>query len=249
MGSDRDPGGKTVLDPSKLHSVFVSGGDQYTRSRLTQTVGKYEEFAVIGEAASGLESVEACVRYHPRVALMDIDDETLPLTGIATVRKVAALAPSTHVVALSARATASSVLSAIEAGAHGYVVKGSSPSEIHEAMVTVLGEAAQFAISCELMRRLAVDTTGRRCQVAAPRKMVEFTAREQEVVNWLCHGLSNRAIAERMFLSEGSVKAHLTSIMVKLGVSDRVQAVIRCHELSVVDLSLFQVGSTDPTSE
>ncbi|MGC4154645.1 MAG: response regulator transcription factor [Propionicimonas sp.] len=222
------------------HSVLLAEDDPRMRRALLRIVDQYEEFVVVGEVADGKQAIESCTELRPDVVLMDI--EMPRMTGIEATRQIVRLVPETKVVALTAHPTASHVLPMIRAGASGYILKDFSRTELREAMLAVLGEDGRFAISPALVRLLAEcatdDLRDGSIKVVLPAGSVDLTGRERELVGWLARGLSNRAIAQRMFLSEGSVKTYLSHITTKLGVNDRVQALIRCYELGLVNPSL-----------
>lgn len=210
------------------------------RRALARIVDRHEDFSVVGEAANGLEAVHKCVELDPDVVLMDI--EMPKMTGIEATRQIVRICPRTKVIALTAHPTASHVLPMIRAGASGYILKDFPRAELYEALHSVLGATERFAISPALVRMLAEYASGdlaRPTPVVLPSgAVIELTAREREVVAWLARGLSNRAIAQQMYLSEASIKTYLNRIIHKLGVSDRVQVLIRCYELGLVNPSL-----------
>lgn len=227
--------------PSGPHSVLLAEDDPWMRRALARIIDQHDDFVVVGEAADGQAAVQACVALLPDVVLMDI--EMPRMTGIEATRHIVRLTPTPKVIALTAHPTASHVLPMIRAGASGYILKDFSRPELYEAIHSVLGESDRFAISPALVRLLAEyatdDLRERPAQLVVPAgPVIELTPREREVVVWLSRGLSNRAIAQRMHLSEASVKTYLNHITTKLGVSDRVQVLIRCFELGLVNPSL-----------
>lgn len=226
---------------SGQHTILLVEDDPRMRRALSRIIEQHDRFAVAGEAADGRAAVQVCVDLRPDVVLMDI--EMPRMTGIEATRHIVRLNPATKVIALTAHPTASHVLPMIRAGASGYLLKDFSRAELYEAILTVLDDSNRFAISPALVRLLAEcatdDLRDRQAHLVQPgAPITELTAREREVVAWLARGLGNRAIAERMRLSEASVKTYLNHVTTKLGVSDRVQALIRCYELGLVNPSL-----------
>lgn len=224
-----------------VSSVLIAEDDPRMRRALLRILAQNDSFVVAGEAADGRAAVQACVDLRPDVVLMDI--EMPRMTGIEATRHIVRLSPTTKVIALTAHPTASHVLPMIRAGASGYLLKDFTRTELYEAIHTVLGETDRFAISPALIRLLAeyatADLRERPAQVVLPDgPILELTTREREVVTWLARGLGNRAIARQMHLSEASVKTYLNHITTKLGVGDRVQVLIRCYELGLVNPSL-----------
>lgn len=223
-------------------SVVVAEDDSRMRSALGRILTEETGFDLVGEAADGRQAIELCLRRHPDIVLMDIK---MPrMTGIEATRQLSRLLPTTKVIALTAHPSVDYVLPMIRSGASGYLLKDFSKKELLDAMRGVLDDDERFAVAPSLVGLLAEyavkDRSGLAAEVLLPAGVVELTAREIEVVTWLAQGLSNRAIAQRMYLSEASVKTYLNHVTTKLGVSDRVQVLIRCYELGLVNPSLAE---------
>jgi DNA-binding NarL/FixJ family response regulator len=193
---------------------------------LTRTalVGLLEQhsFPVVGEAADGPEAVESARRLQPDLVLMDL---TMPGGGgLEALPQVRAAAPDCEVVVLTASGTEADLLVAIRAGAAGYLLKTEPPERIAEFLEGVVhGEAA---LSGEVARRL-VDRVreGGRLDSGVPDKIAErLSAREVEVLLLLDEHLGTDQIARRLFISEHTVRSHVKSLLRKLGVSSRRDA-------------------------
>jgi len=193
---------------------------------LTRTalVGLLEQhsFPVVGEAADGSEAVESARRLQPDLVLMDL---TMPGGGgLEALPKVRAAAPDCEIVVLTASGTEDDLLTAIRAGAAGYLLKTEPPERIAEFLEGVVhGEAA---LSGEVARRL-VDRVrdGGRLDSGVPDAIAEhLSAREVEVLLLLDEHLGTDQIARRLFISEHTVRSHVKSLLRKLGVSSRRQA-------------------------
>ena len=171
---------------------------------------------------------------EPDLVLMDIK---MPrLNGIEATRKIVSEIPGTRVLALTTFSTLDYVVPALRAGAAGYLVKDARPDEILAAIRNAMDDSLPLSPSVvRLMARQviggALDT-----QVVAGASATEvgLAPREISVLQFLGNGLSNREIAKKMYISEGSVKAYLANACTKLGVRDRLQAVIRGFELGIV---------------
>ena len=190
--------------------------------------------SVAGTAEDGEAAVEAAKALEPDLVLMDIK---MPrLNGIEATRKIVSEIPGTRVLALTTFSTLDYVVPALRAGAAGYLVKDARPDEILAAIRNAMDDSLPLSPSVvRLMARQviggALDT---QAVAGASATEVGLAPREISVLQFLGNGLSNREIAKKMYISEGSVKAYLANACAKLGVRDRLQAVIRGFELGIV---------------
>ena len=190
--------------------------------------------SVVGTAEDGEAAVEAAKALEPDLVLMDIK---MPrLNGIEATRKIVSEIPGTRVLALTTFSTLDYVVPALRAGAAGYLVKDARPDEILAAIRNAMDDSLPLSPSVvRLMARQviggALDT---QAVAGASATEVGLAPREISVLQFLGNGLSNREIAKKMYISEGSVKAYLANACTKLGVRDRLQAVIRGFELGIV---------------
>ena len=190
--------------------------------------------SVVGTAEDGEAAAEAAKALEPDLVLMDIK---MPrLNGIEATRKIVSEIPGTRVLALTTFSTLDYVVPALRAGAAGYLVKDARPDEILAAIRNAMDDSLPLSPSVvRLMARQviggALDT---QAVAGASATEVGLAPREISVLQFLGNGLSNREIAKKMYISEGSVKAYLANACTKLGVRDRLQAVIRGFELGIV---------------
>ena len=186
------------------------------------------------DGVSGEAAAEAAKALEPDLVLMDIK---MPrLNGIEATRKIVSEIPGTRVLALTTFSTLDYVVPALRAGAAGYLVKDARPDEILAAIRNAMDDSLPLSPSVvRLMARQviggALDT---QAVAGATATEVGLAPREISVLQFLGNGLSNREIAKKMYISEGSVKAYLANACTKLGVRDRLQAVIRGFELGIV---------------
>ena len=209
--------------------------DQPLMLHALQTFIENEDgVSVAGTAEDGEAAVEAAKSLQPDLVLMDIK---MPrLNGIEATRKIVSEIPGTRVLALTTFSTLDYVVPALRAGAAGYLVKDARPDEILAAIRNAMDDSLPLSPSVvRLMERQviggALDT---QAVAGATATEVGLAPREISVLQFLGNGLSNREIAKKMYISEGSVKAYLANACTKLGVRDRLQAVIRGFELGIV---------------
>jgi DNA-binding NarL/FixJ family response regulator len=212
--------------------VLLADDQELVRTGLEMIVDSADDLEVVGQASHGEEAVELAVRLEPDVVLMDI---RMPgVDGIeATRRIVKAASGGPRMLMLTTFDLDDYVFGAFAAGASGFLVKDAPRDQILEGIRAVAaGEAlASPSVTRRLIERLA-DAPG-----PAPRppaELAELTPREREVFEHMAHGLSNAELAERLYLSEKTVKTHVGRILMKLGLRDRVHAVILAYESGVV---------------
>jgi DNA-binding NarL/FixJ family response regulator len=192
------------------------------------------DFAVVGEAAEGASAVEAARRLNPDVVLMDI---RMPgMDGIAATRALAGpgVEDPMKVLILTTFGLDEYVVEALRAGASGFLLKDSPPEELIEAIKIVAAGDALLAPS--ITRRL-LDRVASRLPPAnenAIPALEELTDREMEVLKLVARGLSNAEIAEKLVVGETTVKTHVSRVLAKLDLRDRVQAVILAYETGLV---------------
>jgi DNA-binding NarL/FixJ family response regulator len=183
---------------------------------------------VVAEAGTGEEAVLAARRHDPDVVLMDI---RMPgLDGIEATRRL----PGQRVLILTTFGLDEYIIEALRAGASGFLLKDAPTQEVVDAVRAV---AAGDAVLAPAVTRQLLDQVGRRLPAAmsrAPEGLQELTDREQQVLRMLAVGLSNAEIAEALVLSEATVKTHVSNLLGKLGLRDRVQAVIYAYESGLI---------------
>ena len=184
---------------------------------------------VVAEAGTGEEAVLAARRHDPDVVLMDI---RMPgLDGIEATRRL----PGHRVLILTTFGLDEYIIEALRAGASGFLLKDAPTQEVVDAVRAV---AAGDAVLAPAVTRQLLDQVGRRLPAAmsrAPEGLAELTDREQQVLRMLAVGLSNAEIAEALVLSEATVKTHVSNLLGKLGLRDRVQAVIYAYENGLIE--------------
>jgi len=211
--------------------VLLVDDDALVRAGLTMMLDGANGIEVVGEAADG-DQVPAAVDAHaPDVVLMDL---RMPRTdGITATRRLRARPRAPEVIVLTTFDADENVLAGLRAGASGYLLKDSPPDQIVAAIHRVA--AGDPILSPAITRRLmdrAVATSGTREQARAA--LADLTPREHEVVVGIARGETNAEISARLFMSVATVKAHITHILTKLGLTNRTQIALLAHDAHLV---------------
>jgi NarL family two-component system response regulator LiaR len=207
-------------------SVLIADDHPVVRRGLRTFLELQDDMRVAGEAADGREAVAEVERLLPDVVLMDL---VMPgVDGIEAIRRIRALSPSTKVIVLTSFSEDDKVFPSIKAGAAGYLLKDVEPQELGRAIRSVhAGEGLLHpTVAARLMRELAGDRD----------EADTLTDREQEVLRLIARGLSNKAIAAELVVSEKTVKTHVSNILAKLHLADRTQAALYAVKRRLVEL-------------
>jgi DNA-binding NarL/FixJ family response regulator len=205
--------------------VVVADDQELVRTGL-RTILDGQGFDVVGEAADGREAVEAARRLRPDVVVMDV---RMPnMDGLEATRRIVAEPSPPRVLVLTTFDLDEYVYEALRAGASGFLLKGSPTAQVVEAVRVVAAGDALIAPS--VTRRLIDEFARSRPEAVSAPELEELTEREREVLDLLAQGRSNPEIAEALVVTAATVKTHVAHILSKLGVRDRVQAVILLYE-------------------
>ncbi len=212
--------------------ILIVDDQALIRSGIRLILEAETGLSVIGEASDGREALEMATRTRPDVVLMDV---RMPvMDGIEATKRLinSNLDPGPGVLILTTFDLDEYVYAAIRAGASGFLLKDAPPDDlIHAIRVVARGEAL---LAPTVTRRLIEEFAARPEPDAAPEGMDELTEREIEVLRSLAAGLSNAEIADALFVSEATVKTHISHILTKLDLRDRVQAVVVAYESGLV---------------
>jgi DNA-binding NarL/FixJ family response regulator len=216
--------GMSPEGPGEPVSVIVADDQTAVREGLVLLLGTLPGIVVAGQAADGGAAVDLVAAVHPQVVLMDLN---MPgCDGVSATRRITADHPGTRVVVLTTYADDESIISALQAGALGYLTKDATRAEIGRAVLTAA--AGQAVLDPGVQQRLlsaaarAQDTSG---PPGMPSDNGELTPREAEVLRLIADGRSNREIARALFVSEATVKTHVNRIFAKTCSRDRAQAI------------------------
>jgi DNA-binding NarL/FixJ family response regulator len=212
-------------------SVLLVDDQELVRSGFRLIVDAQDDMEVVGEAADGRAAVEEAARLHPDVVLMDV---RMPeVDGIAATRSIVVDRPAARVLVLTTFDEDRVVYDAMKAGASGFLLKSAPPAQFVEAVRTVAAGEALLAPS--VTRRLVEDFVRRPPPGEASTGQLDgLTEREREVLTLIGRGRSNAEIAGELFVSGATVKTHVNRILSKLGLRDRVQAVVLAYETGLV---------------
>jgi DNA-binding NarL/FixJ family response regulator len=212
--------------------ILLADDEALVRAGLRMILEAEPDLEVVGKAADGVDALTMCRELRPDVALVDI---RMPrLDGIQAARRISADPElRTAVVMLTTFDADEHVVSALRAGATGFLLKSMPREQLVAAVRTAV--TGDSLLAPALLRRLLDDFVVRAgtTPVAAPG-IDQLTPREDEVLRLVARGLSNAEIAARLFLGEGTVKPHVARVLAKLGVRDRVQAVVVAYESGLV---------------
>ena len=211
--------------------VLIADDQALVRGGFRMILEAKEDMEVVGEAGDGAEAVELVERLQPDVVLMDV---RMPdMDGIEATRRIAASGSSARIVILTTYDVDEYVFAALRAGASGFLLKDVRPPELTEAIRVVARGDALLApgVTRRLLDRFAGVLPD---DSARPADLDELTEREVEVLRFVALALSNAEIAARLVLTEATVKTHVSSVLRKLGLRDRVQAVVFAYDVGLV---------------
>ena len=203
---------------SNTIDILVVDDHPLFRQGVVGSLQTVPDFRVVGETSSGEEALKLALALMPDVVLLDV---SMPgWNGIITAEKIALACPATAIVMLTAADDKDKLLSALKAGARGYVLKGVSAKELADVVRSAC--AGDVYVSPSIAAEMLVSLT----KGKAPDPLQELTEREREILELIGNALTNREIGEKIFLSEKTVKHYVTNILQKLQVRSRVEAAL-----------------------
>jgi len=223
---------------SQTIKVMVVDDHTLVRRGIRAFLDEYEDICVIGEATDGVKAVELVEEIKPDVVLMDL---LMPgMDGIETTNRILAIQPNLHILVLTGSAQDENLLLAIQAGALGYLKKDAKPEELVESIQKVY--AGEPAIDPAIAWRVLQGRSG--VETAHPLEK-KLTDRETEILYLLTEGHTDHEIAELLFLTDVTVRTHISHILMKLGLRNRVQAAL--YGLRTGMISLDEISDLDDT--
>jgi DNA-binding NarL/FixJ family response regulator len=210
--------------------VLVADDQAMVRAGFRMLLGGEDDITVVAEAANGVEAIEKAARFQPAVVLMDI---RMPeLDGLEATRRILAADPGARVLILTTFDLDEYVYEALSAGASGFVLKDDPPEQLLAAIRTV---AAGDALLSPAVTKRVIRQFTRLPRPTPPPGLEELTSREAEVFRLIVDGCSNAEIGEQLFISDTTVKTHVTHVLQKLGLRDRVQAVVLAYRTGLFE--------------
>jgi DNA-binding NarL/FixJ family response regulator len=218
--------------------VLVADDQSMVRAGFRMLLSGEQDIEVVAEASNGLEAVDKAARFQPTVVLMDI---RMPeLDGLEATRRILAADDAARILILTTFDLDEYVYEALRAGASGFVLKDEPPEQMIAAIHTV---AAGDALLSPSITKRVIKQFARIPRPSPPKEFDELTTREQEVFRLIAAGYSNAEIGQELYISDTTVKTHVTHILQKLNLRDRVQAVVLAYQTG-----LFEVDARRPSN-
>ena len=211
-------------------SVLVADDQSMVRAGFRMLLSGETDIEVVAEAQNGLEAVAKAERFEPTIVLMDI---RMPeLDGLEATRRILAADRAARVLILTTFDLDEYIYEALRAGASGFVLKDDPPEQLLAAIRTVAAGDALLspAVTTKVIRQFT-----RVPRPSPPKEFEELSARELDVLRLIARGLSNAEIGKELYISETTVKTHVTHILQKLNLRDRVQAVVLAHQTGLFE--------------
>jgi DNA-binding NarL/FixJ family response regulator len=210
--------------------VLVADDQSMVRAGFRMLLGGEDDIDVVAEAGDGREAVEKAARFEPNVVLMDI---RMPdVDGLQATREILAANPGARILILTTFDLDEYIYEALSAGASGFVLKDDPPEQLIAAIRTV---AAGDALLSPSVTNRVISRFARLQRPDPPKELDELTSREMDVLRLIAKGLSNAEIGEELFISDTTVKTHVTHVLQKLNLRDRVQAVVLAYKAGIMD--------------
>jgi len=220
--------------------VLVADDQSMVRAGFRMLLSEEPDIEVVAEASNGLEAVQKAARFGPTVVLMDI---RMPeLDGLEATRRILAADDTARVLILTTFDLDEYIYEALRAGASGFVLKDDPPEQLLAAIRTIAGGEALLspAVTKRVIKQFA-----RTPRPTPPKALDQLTERELEVFRLIARGLSNAEIGRELHISDTTVKTHITHILQKLDLRDRVQAVVLAHETGLFDTDAAEPATGD----
>jgi DNA-binding NarL/FixJ family response regulator len=223
--------------------VLVADDQSMVRAGFRMLLAGEQDIEVVAEASNGLEAVAKAGRFHPSVVLMDI---RMPeLDGLQATRRILSADNAARILILTTFDLDEYVYEALSAGASGFVLKDDPPEQLIAAVRTV---AAGDALLSPAITKRVIKQFTRLPRPEPPKELNELTEREREILRLIAGGLSNAEIGQELFITDTTVKTHVTHILQKLNLRDRVQAVVLVYQTGLFEADTRLPASRDEST-
>jgi DNA-binding NarL/FixJ family response regulator len=213
--------------------VLVADDQSMVRAGFRMLLTGEQDIEVVAEASNGREAVAMAERFNPAVVLMDI---RMPeIDGLEATRRILAASQAARILILTTFGLDEYIYEALRAGASGFVLKDDPAEQLISAVRTV---AAGNALLSPAITKRVIRQFTRITRPAPPKELGELTEREREILRLIAVGLSNAEIGRELYISETTVKTHVTHVLQKLGLRDRVQAVVLAYQAGLFERAL-----------
>jgi NarL family two-component system response regulator LiaR len=203
--------------------ILIADDHAMLREGMRNLLSQEKDFNVVGEAANGEEAVRLAKELKPDIVIMDV---VMPkLDGLEATKQVRQESPATALLILTAYSDIRYIIGLLEAGAAGYLLKNAPGKDVVKAIRAV--RSGESVLDPEVTRKLVQRLASLSRGTDEREPSGQLTAREMEILRWAAHGLSNKEMSEKLFISLRTVKAHMTNIFNKLGCSSRTDAIIK----------------------
>jgi DNA-binding NarL/FixJ family response regulator len=220
--------------------VLVADDQSMVRAGFRMLLSQEHDIEVVAEASNGREAIDKASRFHPTIVLMDI---RMPeLDGLQATRRILAKDDAARILILTTFDLDEYVYEALRAGASGFVLKDDPPEQLLSAIRTVAGGDALLSPS---ITKRVIERFARIPQLTPRKELQDLTERELDVLRLIARGLSNAEIGEKLYISDTTVKTHITHIFQKLDLRDRVQAVVFAYETGLLEAGAQASSSPD----
>jgi len=220
--------------------VLVADDQSMVRAGFRMLLSQEHDIEVVAEASNGREAIDKASRFHPTIVLMDI---RMPeLDGLQATRRILAENDAARILILTTFDLDEYVYEALRAGASGFVLKDDPPEQLLSAIRTVAGGDALLSPS---ITKRVIERFARIPQLTPRKELQDLTERELDVLRLIARGLSNAEIGEKLYISDTTVKTHITHIFQKLDLRDRVQAVVFAYETGLLEAGAQASSSPD----
>jgi len=212
--------------------ILIADDQALFREALCTFLSVQDDFLVVAQASNGEEAIRFTTMHKPDIVLMDL---RMPvMDGVLATQRIRNSMPDVKIIVLTTFDDDSSVFEGLKAGAIGYLLKDVSPEKLYEAIRSAY--RGEYFLMPQITAKVVAGLSKipQTTKIWEDENIIPLSQRETEIIQWVSRGLSNREIAEKLVIAEGTVKNHMRNILGKLNVKDRMQAVFKAKELGII---------------